>query len=241
MSCSAGLLVTVLTCAVFACAVFACAGPAKAPEPAPANPAPAVVAPAGAAVADLPRLVFLGDSLTAGYTLAEAEAFPARLGKLLAAKGLPVEVVNAGVSGDTSAGGLRRLSWLLRQEPDLLIVELGGNDGLRGLPIAETRENLRRIVEGARAGGSRVLLVGMRIPTNYGPDYAGAFAALYPQLANELDVPLVPFLLEGIADRLDLFLPDGIHPTAAGHELVAAALLPHLEPLVRELTAADSR
>jgi len=191
-------------------------------------------APAARAPDDRPLVVFLGDSLTAGYGLPEADAYPALIEAALAAEGRPVRVVNAGVSGDTSAGGLARLDWVLRLEPDVVVVELGPNDGLRGLPLEATEANLRRIVERGRAAGARVLLAGMLIPPNYGPDYAGRFAAIYPRLAEELDAPLVPFLLEGVGGEPDLNLADGIHPNAAGHRRVAENVLPHLRPLVAD-------
>ncbi len=179
-----------------------------------------------------PLVVFLGDSLTAGFGLGEEEAYPALVGAALAAEGRPVRVVNAGVSGDTSAGGLARLDWVLRLDPVVVVVELGPNDGLRGLPLAATEANLRRIVERIEAAGARVLLVGLLIPPNYGPDYAGRFAAIYPRLAAELDVPLVPFLLDGVGGEPDLNLVDGIHPNAAGHRRLAENVLPHLRPLL---------
>jgi acyl-CoA thioesterase-1 len=191
-----------------------------------------------APVATGPRVVFLGDSLTAGYGLEEAQAFPALIGRQLKAAGLPVQVVNAGVSGDTSAGGLARLSWLLKQRPDVLVVELGANDALRGQPPAATEENLRRIVERARADGVAVLLVGMLAPPNYGPEFTRDFAAIYPRLARELGVPLVPFLLTGVAGRPELNLPDGLHPTPEGHRIVAGTVLPYLRPLVESLPRA---
>jgi acyl-CoA thioesterase-1 len=198
------------------------------PDPA-AEPTPG---PRTTAAGARPLVVFLGDSLTAGYGLPEADAYPALIEAALAAEGRPVRVVNAGVSGDTSAGGLARLDWVLRLEPDVVVVELGPNDGLRGLPLEATEANLRRIVERSRAAGARVLLAGMLIPPNYGPDYAGRFAAIYPRLAAELDVPLVPFLLEGVGGELDLNLADGIHPNAAGHRRLADNVMPHLRPLV---------
>jgi acyl-CoA thioesterase-1 len=203
------------------------------------RPAPSTAHPG--ADPGLALVVFLGDSLTAGYGLPEADAYPALIEAALAAEGRPVRVVNAGVSGDTSAGGLARLDWVLRLEPDVVVVELGPNDGLRGLPLEATEANLRRIVERARAAGARVLLVGMLIPPNYGPDYAGRFAAIYPRLATELAVPLVPFLLEGVGGEPDLNLPDGIHPNAVGHRVVAENVLPHLRPLVSSLDGGDSR
>ncbi|MCH9651847.1 MAG: arylesterase [Deltaproteobacteria bacterium] len=181
------------------------------------------------------RIVFLGDSLTAGLSLNEEQAFPYLVGKRLQEAGFAVEVINAGVSGDTSAGGLRRLSWLLQQDPALVVVELGANDGLRGLSLEATEDNLRQIFEQVRSHGAKVLLLGMMIPPNYGPEYSSAFAALFPKLAEELNLPLMPFLLEGVAAQPDLNLPDGIHPNAAGHEILAEKLFPYLEPLVREM------
>jgi acyl-CoA thioesterase-1 len=144
-------------------------------------------------------------------------------------------VLNAGVSGDTSAGGLRRLDWLLAQRPDVLLVELGGNDGLRGMPVSETRRNLEAIVKTARGADVAVLLLGMRLPPNLGPEYTRDFAALYPALADALDVPLVPFLLEGVAGRAELNLPDGIHPNREGQRLVAENVLPALRELLDAL------
>lgn len=178
-------------------------------------------------------VVFLGDSLTAGYGLEEEQAHPALIEERLLAEGWPVRVVNAGVSGDTTAGGLSRLDWLLRQRPDILVVSLGANDGLRGLPLSSSEENLRRIVEGAIDAGVRVLLTGMLMPPNYGA-YADDFAAIYPRLAEELETPLVPFLLDGVADRPDLVLADGLHPNAEGQMVLAETVLPHLRPLVEK-------
>lgn len=193
------------------------------------RPAPA---PVTAPAADVPRVIFLGDSLTAGLGLDEGQSYPAVIERELREEGLPVEVVNAGVSGDTSAGGLSRLGWLLGQHPDVVVVGLGANDGLRALPIEETEKNLREIVRRARAAGARVLLLGMRIPPNYGP-YADDFAALYPRLAQELDVPFVPFLLDGVGGVRDLNQEDGIHPTAAGQEILAKNVLPYLTEVLR--------
>jgi acyl-CoA thioesterase-1 len=180
-----------------------------------------------------PLVVFLGDSLTAGLGLAEDQAYPALVRDRLTEEGLAVRVVNAGVSGDTTAGGLRRLGWVLRQRPEVVVVGLGANDGLRGLPVEESERNLREIVRRARAAGAEVVLLGMRIPPNYGPDYAEAFAAVYPRIARELDVALVPFLLEGVGGDPELNLPDGIHPNAEGHERVAENILPVLRRALR--------
>ena len=173
-----------------------------------------------------PRLVFLGDSLTAGFGLGEEQAFPALVGASLEDEGRQVRVVNAGVSGDTSAGGLARLDWLLRQSPDVVFVCLGANDGLRGLSPEMTERNLREIVTRTRAAGAHAILAGMRLPPNYGPDYVSEFEAVFPRLARELDVPLVPFLLEGVAGRRSLNLADGIHPNAEGQERIAEHVLP---------------
>ena len=207
-------------------------GPADAGGHADPSMIPATAA--TTAAARLPRVVFLGDSLTAGLGVDAEQAFPAVVGEMLKTEGRPVEVVNAGVSGDTTAGGLRRLDWLLRQKPDVLVVGLGANDGLRGVKLEASEENLRQIVRKAKEAGASVLLLGMLIPPNYGPEYTGWFRDVYPRLARELDVALVPFVLEGVGGEPRLNQPDGIHPTAEGHGIIAANILPHLEPLVPE-------
>jgi len=188
--------------------------------------------PPGQTAAEGPLVVFLGDSLTAGYGLSEKQAFPSLVGETLRAEGRPIRAVNAGVSGDTTAGGLRRLDWVLSQRPEVLVVGLGANDGLRGQLLEEAERNLRRIVERARDAGARVLLLGMRLPPSYGPLYSRDFDALYPRLADELDVPLVPFLLEGVAGRPELNLDDGLHPNAQGQRVLAENMLPHLRRLL---------
>jgi len=200
----------------------AAASPTAAPSPRPAAPALA------------PAVVFLGDSLTAGLGLPADQAYPALLARALAGDGYAVRVINAGVSGDTSAGGLRRLRWLLAQHPAVVVVGLGGNDALRGQPPAEIERNLRAIVTQARQAGAQVLLLGMQIPPNYGPDYTSAFAAIYPRIARELHVPLVPFLLAGVGGVAELNQTDGIHPTAEGQVKVAANVKPYLEDLLRQ-------
>ncbi|MGH9360290.1 MAG: arylesterase, partial [Thermoanaerobaculia bacterium] len=141
------------------------------------------------------------------------------------------------VSGDTTAGGLRRLGWALRQEPEVVVVGLGANDGLRGLPLSATEGNLREIVRRAQEAGVRVVLLGMKIPPNYGPDYGVAFEAIYPRLARELEVPLVPFLLAGVGGEPRLNLGDGIHPNAEGHERLAENVLPLLRAALGEAAA----
>ena len=193
----------------------------------------AVLSSPGTAAPAQKVVVFLGDSLTAGYGLPADQAFPSLLERKLREGGTPVRVLNAGVSGDTSAGALRRLPWVLRQRPDVVVVELGANDALRGQPTTGIEANLRSILEQCRDAGAKVLLVGMQVPTSYGPEYAGQFAALYPRLAKSLGVPLVPFLLEGVPGRPSLNLEDGIHPNAEGQKIVAANVLPHLSGLLR--------
>jgi len=184
-------------------------------------------APGGAHV-----IVALGDSLTAGLGVGADEAYPALLEARLRREGFDYRVVNAGVSGDTSAGGLRRLDWALKLKPEVLIVALGANDGLRGQPPDALRANLTQIVERARGAGARVLLAGMRVPPNYGDDYARAFAAVYPSVARATGVPLAPFLLDGVAGDPRLNQADGIHPTAEGQRVIAEHLWPHLRPLL---------
>src|SRR6185295_16590683 len=225
-----------LTLALLIPSVVGCGGQVSDDSPAAARqvlPARVAVRSAPVPAVDLPRIVFLGDSLTAGLGLDEDEAYPALLERELRKEGVPVQVINAGVSGDTTAGGLSRLGWLLGQHPDVIVVGLGANDGMRALPVEETEKNLREIVRRAKASGARVLLLGMRIPPNYGP-YADDFAALYPRLAKELDVPLVPFLLDGVGGVRGLNQADGIHPTAEGQEIVAKNVLPYLEELLEE-------
>jgi acyl-CoA thioesterase-1 len=185
--------------------------------------------------ANAPLVVFLGDSLTAGYGLAADETFPSRVAALLRSEGKPIRVVNAGVSGDTTAGGLARLDWLLRQKPDVLVVCLGANDGLRGLPTETIEGHLTEIVDRARAAGAQILLLGVRLPPSYGEEYTARFAALYPALARREGVRLVPFLLDGIAGDPALNLADGIHPNARGQELLARNVLPELRRLIAEL------
>ena len=177
-------------------------------------------------------IVALGDSLTSGLGVAPDEAYPALLEARLRREGHGYRVVNAGVSGDTSAGGRRRVDWVLRSKPEVVIVALGANDGLRGLPVNELRDNIEAIVRRLQAAGVRVLLVGMRVPPNYGDDYAQAFAAVFPTVARRTGVALAPFLLEGVAGNARLNQADGIHPTAEGQRLIAAALWPYLRPLL---------
>jgi acyl-CoA thioesterase-1 len=179
-----------------------------------------------------PRVVILGDSLAAGYGLGDGESFPARLQERLDAAGLAYEVANVSVSGDTSAGGLRRLDWALDGEVRVLVVELGGNDGLRGLPVDALRANLAQIIERALARGARVVLAGMEAPPNFGPAYTREFRQVYPELARRYRISLVPFLLEGVAGRPELNIADGIHPNKVGARIVEANVWRALEPLL---------
>ena len=204
--------------------------PARAAAPAP----PPTPAPPATPEDTEPLVVFLGDSLTAGYGLGGEQAYPALVEKRLEEEGIPVKVLNAGVSGDTTAGGLARLDWLLSQKPDVIVVGLGGNDGLRGLPLEQAEHNLREIVRRAKAAGARVLLLGMQIPPNYGPEYARGFSDMYPSLAKEMDVPLVPFLLEGVGGVADLNQDDGLHPTAKGQEKVAELVTPYVAEVLAD-------
>ena len=178
-------------------------------------------------------VVALGDSLTAGLGVAPDEAFPARLLARLRSEGFAYRVINAGVSGDTTAGGLRRVDWVLRSKPDVVIVALGANDGLRGQSPQSMRENLEQIVGRLQAAGARVLLAGMRLPPNYGPEYTREFEAVFPAVARKTKVSLMPFLLDGVAGVPGLNQPDGIHPTAAGQQVIADHLWPYLRPLLR--------
>jgi acyl-CoA thioesterase-1 len=178
-------------------------------------------------------IAVLGDSLTAGLGVAADEAFPARLQDRLRREGYDYRVVNAGVSGDTTAGGLRRVDWVLRTRPDVVVVALGANDGLRGQPPGAMRDNLEAIVKRLQGAGARVLLAGMRMPPNYGVEYTREFAAVFPEVARRTGVPLMPFLLDGVAADPRMVQADGIHPSAAGHQIIADRLWPHLRPLLR--------
>ena len=203
--------------------------------PAPHDAAPSEPAPTR-------RIVMLGNSLTAGHTLPREEAWPAHIQTRIDEKQWPFTVVNAGVNGDTSTDGLQRIGWVLRQPAEVLVIELGGNDGLRGIPVEVTRNNLQAIIDRARELHPEILplLAGMKLPPNYGPEYIEAFERIYPELAAENEIPLIPFLLEGVAADPDLNFPDGIHPTAEGHRRVAEVVWQTLEPLLRERIATDA-
>jgi len=189
----------------------------------------AVAAPA----ADRPlKIVALGDSLSAGYGLPASAAFPARLERALRAKGLKVSVNNAGVSGDTASDGLARLDWSVPEGTDVVILELGANDALRGIDPAVTRKALQAIVQRLKQRNIRVLLCGMLAPRNLGADYGRAFDAIFPELAAAEGVPLYPFFLDGVATDPKLNLPDGMHPTMAGVDVIVARILPKVLALI---------
>lgn len=186
------------------------------------------------------KIVALGDSLTAGYGLRPAEAFPIVLQRRLEERGHKIEIVNAGISGDTTAGGLARLDWAVPDGTDAVILELGANDALGGRPPADARRNLDQILTRLKARGIEVLLAGMRAPRNLGNEYANAFDAIYPELARKHDVALYPFFLTGVALDAKLNLPDGIHPTAAGIAVIAERMTPAVEELIRKVEAKTS-
>lgn len=182
-------------------------------------------------------VVALGDSLTAGYGLPKDDAFPVKLEVALRANGHPVTVINAGVSGDTSAGGRARLDWALGDKPDAVIVSLGANDALRGLTPQQMYDNLAAILTTLRDRDIKVLLAGMRSPPNLGPEYAAEFEGAYAQLAEEFDIVFYPFFLEGVAAVPALNQDDGIHPTAAGIDVMVRNILPDVEELLRRVSA----
>lgn len=183
-------------------------------------------------------IVFMGDSLTAGYGIDPRETYPALIERKASETGWNIRAMNAGVSGETSAGGLRRIDWILRQPVEVFVLGLGANDGLRGLEPAQTYENLQGILDRVRAKypAARLVIAGMLVPPNMGSRYSEPFAAIFPRLAEENDAALVPFLLEGVGGVPELNLPDGVHPTAAGHRIMAETVWETLEPVLRDLS-----
>ena len=181
------------------------------------------------------RIVILGDSITAGYGLDPKEAYPNLLQAKIDDAGLPYTVANAGVSGDTTAGGLRRVAWAMAKGADIMIIALGGNDGLRGISPKETKKNLLGIVAKARTKNPdiQVFIAGMQMPDNMGPDFTARFKAVFPEAAKESKSTLIPFLLEGVGGIENLNQPDGIHPTAEGQEKVAENVWKVLRPVIR--------
>ncbi len=181
-------------------------------------------------------ILFLGDSLSAGLGMQPEQAFPALIERKIRATNLPFEVVTAGLSGDTSAGGLRRLDWLLQKKIDVLVLELGANDGLRGLSVTAMESNLQAIIDRVKAQNpqAKIVIAGMQIPPNLGADYAAAFRSAFADLAQKNNAALIPFLLEGVGGHVDLNQGDQIHPTPAGHKIVAENVWRVLEPLLRK-------
>ena len=196
-------------------------GPAAHAQGAPAQGAPAQGAPAAPL-----KLAILGDSLAAGYGVRPEQAIPARLEAALRAQGRDVRVLNQGVSGDTTAGGLERIDWMMADKPDIVLVELGGNDMLRALDPASTEKNLDAIIGKLKQAGTTVWLVGMLAPRNFGPEFVKAFDGLYQKLADRHGVPLYPFFLDGVAQDPALNQPDGIHPNAKGVDVIVERMLP---------------
>lgn len=179
-------------------------------------------------------IMFFGDSLTAGYGLSTEEAFPYLLEQKLNEQGKNCKVINAGLSGETTAGGLSRIDWVLRQPIDIFVLELGGNDGLRGLPLEQTKSNLQAIIDKVKAKNpnAKIVVAGMMVPPNMGDDYSTAFRKVFPEIAKKNNATLIPFLLEGVAGNEKLNLPDGIHPNPEGHKIVANNLLKVIKPLL---------
>ena len=190
-----------------------------------------------AAASEPKTILFLGNSLTAGYGLDATQAFPDLIQDRIDSLGWNFKVINAGQSGDTSAGGLRRIDWLLRREYHVLVLELGINDGLRGIHVDVTLQNLQAIINRtkSRYPDVKVVLAGMQVPPNMGGEYTSSFRAIFPQLAKKNGVHLIPFLLEGVGGNPELNLPDGVHPSVEGHKIVAENVWKVMEPLLRSM------
>jgi acyl-CoA thioesterase-1 len=187
------------------------------------------------------RILAFGDSLTAGYGLRPDQAFPVVLQAKLAGDGVPAAIVNGGVSGDTTAGGLARLDWALADKPDYVLLELGANDALRGIDPKVTRDNLDKMLARLTSRGAKVLLLGMKAPRNWGPDYQKEFDAIYPELAAKYGVPLYPFFLDGVALDAALNQPDGLHPNVQGVRIVVDRIAPYVEHLISGAAASASK
>jgi len=184
--------------------------------------------PSSESLQELPKVIVLGDSLSAGMGLPKEEAFPSVLDQMLKKNTLPTQIINAGVSGDTTSGGLRRLDWILKQRPDVIILELGANDGMRGQPLATIESNLKKMIAICKKKNVEVILLGVHIPTNYGTKYTTDFANIYPRVAQDTQILFVPSLLKDVAGYEKLNQADGIHPTAEGQKILAQNVLPVL-------------
>jgi len=186
---------------------------------------------------DVETILFFGDSITAGYGVGPDQAFPAIIQQKIDSLDWNFEVVNGGLSGETSAGGLRRIDWILRSRPAVFVLELGGNDGLRGIDLDSTEENLEAIIKKVknRYPDTRILLAGMQVPPNLGPEYTTRFKNMYPRLAEENNVSYIPFILEGVGGETRYMQGDGIHPNEKGHQIVARNIWERLKPVLREI------
>jgi acyl-CoA thioesterase I len=183
---------------------------------------------------NLPKIVAFGNSLTAGHGLALDQSYPALLQNMLEKNGYKYEVVNSGLSGDTTAGGLRRLDWVLQEHPEIVVLELGANDILRGLSIQEMKANLSEMIEKIKASGAQIILAGMEAPTNFGPEYRREVHEAYLNLAEKYDLIFIPFFLEGVAGKTNLNLEDGVHPNPEGTKIVAEKVFKTIEPLLKK-------
>lgn len=183
------------------------------------------------------KILFFGDSITAGYGIDKNKAFPALIQQRIDSLNWNFKAVNAGLSGETSAGGLRRVDWMLRQDFKVFVLELGGNDGLRGIDLESTKENLKSIIEKVRAKkpDAEIILTGMQVPPNLGPEYTEQFKSMYPEIAKEKNVTLIPFLLEEVGGNPELNQADGIHPTAKGHRIIAETVWETLKPILQDM------
>jgi acyl-CoA thioesterase I len=232
-------LIKALLC-VFIGVMSGCSNDSKRAD-APANESPgrqpgANAQPGDTSAITRKNILFFGNSLTAGYGLELSQAFPALIQKRLDSLGLPYRAINAGLSGETTAGGKGRIDWLLRQKVDVFVLELGGNDGLRGIPTKETRRNLQEIIDRVKNKypDVKIILAGMQIPPNMGPQYAAEFRDIYRDLAEKNGTALIPFLLEGVGGIPKLNLPDGIHPTVEGHKIVMENVWKALSEVIQE-------
>jgi acyl-CoA thioesterase-1 len=185
--------------------------------------------------ADTKTILFFGDSITAGLGVDKSQAFPALIQQKIDSLGLNYEAINAGLSGETSAGGLRRIDWVLQRKVDIMVLELGGNDGLRGIDLSDTKKNLQQIIDKVEAKypGVQIILAGMQVPPNLGQDYTREFESMYPELAEKNDLPLIPMVMNKVGGNDELMQGDGIHPTPKGHQVIAETIWQQVKPLLK--------